>query len=131
MECIGKLYNYYFVDCGSSIIDAPNALEEVRASLSPEKKAQLEGLTIQAFQKRLVSLVLLQEEDQAIQYVLQVAVVLEDKPLVIKKEFFDFSRALPDNNLAKGRSISHVSNLLNLKRLNVIIDYLSNNYSHH
>ncbi|MCB1072568.1 MAG: hypothetical protein KDK96_05625 [Chlamydiia bacterium] len=127
MEFISKLYSNYFLNYFSSI-DVPNALEEVRLSLSLDQKSELErNLTVQAFQTELLSLVLKQKEDQAIRYVLRAAVVLEDSSSLIKEDFFDFSTPLPQNSLAVGRSISHLSNLLNLKRLSSVIKYLNNN----
>ena len=92
------------------------------------QKSELEkNLTVQAFRTGLLSLVLKQEEDQAIQYVLQAVVVLEDSSFLAKEAFFDFSAPLPQKSLAVGRSISHLSNLLNLNKLSLLINYLSEN----
>lgn len=126
MEIINKLHSYFLGNYASSI-NVPSALEEVRTSLSSDQKLKLEILTVQAFRTELLSLILKQNEDLAIQYVLQVAVVLEDRSPQIKEEFFDFSAPLPQESIAFRRSISHISNLLKLNNLNYTMNYLSKN----
>lgn len=127
MELIGKLYNYSF-GFFYSPIDVPKSLEEVRLSLNSDRKSELkETLTVEAFRTQLLSLVLKQQENQAIQHVLETVVVLEECPSLMREEFMDFSTPYPINSLGRGRSIMHLSNLLNMNRLCFLFQNLSNN----
>ena len=124
MEFISKLYNHYF---GPPIpphppIDIPHALEQVRLTLSAEEKVALKhNLTLHSFREELLCLILTKEEDQAIDYVLKIAIILEDHLAETRKIFLDFLSPLPKKSLACGRSISHISNLLRLNKLTYLL----------
>ncbi len=117
-----QFYNYLFppVDIGRKFV-------EIQADFSRgEMKLYAQKLIPEDFKNKLLNLIGTQDEDGAIQLTMRIYLIVYEHPEYLRKdvnsqEFLDLFSPMPSESLANGRSIEHLSNTLDMNRLNYII----------
>ncbi len=115
-------YNYLFPR-----FDVANEIQKVREQFSlDEMKAYAQEFSPEDFKEKLINLVGIQNEDEAIRLILKTHLLIVEYPDLISQNFdtkkiMDFSAPSSSENLANGRSIKKLSNTLGLNRLGLVI----------
>lgn len=120
-------YNYFF-----SSLNVPNEIQKIRKEFSShEVQTYAQTFNPESFKDELLSLVGMQEEDEAIRLVLKTHLLVTEHVEMIPRHIdlggvMRFSTPLSPKSLANGRSIQQLTQLLDLDRLSSVISFLSN-----